>query len=675
MRQVMCLWNVCLMPTVGLYIGEGHGTLVVSEHLGVPHCIAVRRVSDIPSLVDVWDGTDRLRMSIADIEARAADATDRKTIVSFTVYQPGERLPADRAGGTDSHDRLLDLQAGASTDNNDDDLLRGICVRVLPEGEDSDAEEDANAQTSSSTSTSVDEGSVSVGSDLLRSLSVETQRALREVLRRDGRLSEQDQVCPLCPFRRFERRARLVHHLRAHHTASRQFVCSGTKQVRVVAALFDDDSLTGRSVQNRLLQRSAEILRRSVTPALSGRHNFIDKQIRLCLEGDGPHYRSYDAVLENPSYRRARNLFYNMDFAVALRADILMHGTKVKGLIPHMHRRSAERGNHLSSLLPTHVSHWWPIVEDVFNSPAVLLLEKCMFDQLVLHDELDYISVDATLRVTMTIMGQRPPRMQERGAHIAVFVGADEIRRVITVRGRTGAVLAIWPAQGESAAVLTELFRAKLTTEMLAKVRFVAHDDPSALLYRSFRDIMPNLRMLCLDTVHLPMVYEYGFWRSRTAGSSLLRRIMGKFTPRSLDIAVHACGPAFHGNHSRDTDFEEEVLRRHIRESTLPLPRARAVLEKLDFTRAFTSRVDFAETLAALSAVHSDEMSKMVPGPNRVVGEILASAVHPTRVEHHIKQTHLTLSGTCSQRSPPLPIRTPTPCPCSPCQWGGGVES
>lgn len=352
----------------------------------------------------------------------------------------------------------------------------------------------------------------------------------------------------------------------------------------------------------------------------------------MCLEGDGPHYRALEAIAIDPSYRRARNLYYSLDFANALRADILMHGTKVKGLLPHMQRRCAERGNHLASLLPTDVRHWWPIVEDIFYSPAVLEFETRLMNQLIMQDELQYISVDATLKVTMPIMGQRPPRMPERGARIAVFAGADEIRRVVTVRGRTGAVLGIWAASGENAAALTNLFRSNFSKDMLRKVLYFAHDSPGALLYRSLREIMPNLRMLCLDTVHLPMVYEYGFWRSRTAGSSLLRRIMSKFTVRSVGLPAGGCGAPYHGSSDARPTFEEEVLSRQIRQRTMPPARARTVLESLDFQKPFTSRVEFAETLAALSAVYCDEMVKMVPGPNRTVCEILASAVHPSRV-------------------------------------------
>ena len=207
-------------------------------------------------------------------------------------------------------------------------------------------------------------------------------------------------VCPLCPFRRFLRGDRLLRHVELHHVARCQFVCSGTKQMRVVAALYDNDVLTGRELRSRYLERSASIIARSVVPPLSGAQNRIDKLVRLCLEDDGPHLRNAQFVTGSDEYRRARNLYHTRGFAEALRSDVLMHGTKVQALIPHIQRRSAQRGNHLASMMPTHVRHWWPLIEDIFMSPASLQMEASIWRRFFLNDEIEYISVDATLRIT-----------------------------------------------------------------------------------------------------------------------------------------------------------------------------------------------------------------------------------------------------------------------------------
>lgn len=168
MRQVQDDWKVCLVPHVGLHVGDAPGALVISEHLGTPHCIGVRRVPNEPGLVDVWDGRDRSRIAIHSLDTLAADATDRRTIVSFFLYTTGDVLPADRGAGRGAHDRLLDLQAGASAaDRREDDGVAG-CLRVLPEWLDSDPEEDANVleEASGGAAASLDDTTVRVGTEV-----------------------------------------------------------------------------------------------------------------------------------------------------------------------------------------------------------------------------------------------------------------------------------------------------------------------------------------------------------------------------------------------------------------------------------------------------------------------------------------------------------------------------
>ena len=45
--------------------------------------------------------------------------------------------------------------------------------------------------------------------------------------------------CPMCPFRSFTRLRLLRTHVSKHHTEKTQYVCSGTKQVKVVLSLYD----------------------------------------------------------------------------------------------------------------------------------------------------------------------------------------------------------------------------------------------------------------------------------------------------------------------------------------------------------------------------------------------------------------------------------------------------
>ncbi len=64
-------------------------------------------------------------------------------------------------------------------------------------------------------------------------------------------------------------------------------VASGTKQLKVVMALFGDARIRQVS-SGPLMARSAEVLRKSVQPNLSPFATEIDRGIVLALDTDGP---------------------------------------------------------------------------------------------------------------------------------------------------------------------------------------------------------------------------------------------------------------------------------------------------------------------------------------------------------------------------------------------------
>ena len=52
-----------------------------------------------------------------------------------------------------------------------------------------------------------------------------------------------------------------------------------------------------------------------------------------------------------------------------------------------------------------------------------------------------------------------------------------------------------------------------LLVEALAQVQYVASDNASDKMMDALKRVCPNIICLCLDTVHLPMVYEYASYR------------------------------------------------------------------------------------------------------------------------------------------------------------------
>ena len=149
-----------------------------------------------------------------------------------------------------------------------------------------------------------DESVVHVGDAILTSLRQEVASALATLTDRSWSGTAAAFPCPLCPFRSFDRKLRLIAHVRTFHDALHQYCCSGTKQLKIVAALYDSDQMKCVSSVS-FLTRSAVILRKTVQPSLDPSCNFVDKLIGLVLTSSGPEYRSVHRLASLPSSMQA----------------------------------------------------------------------------------------------------------------------------------------------------------------------------------------------------------------------------------------------------------------------------------------------------------------------------------------------------------------------------------
>ena len=98
-------------------------------------------------------------------------------------------------------------------------------------------------------------------------------------------------------------------------------------------------------------------------------------------------------------------------------------------------------GSQLASMLPTDVRHWWPIIEDVFTSPAVIDIQNSLLKAFEKLTEFQVVSIDATMKCCTGVMGQESYRAPKAQRDAAAFDDDHSLRRGLTVRGRTGAVL------------------------------------------------------------------------------------------------------------------------------------------------------------------------------------------------------------------------------------------
>ncbi len=83
------------------------------------------------------------------------------------------------------------------------------------------------------------------------------------------------------------------------------------------------------------------------------------------------------------------------------------------------------------------------------------------------------------------------------------------------------------------------------------------------------------------------------------------------------------------------------MYREQIRGCSMSRARARLVLERLNTNKPYIQRVEFIETLAALTSLFVEEVSKIAPGPNKPVKTLLWNAAAPNRLEFYLNNTRM----------------------------------
>ena len=235
----------------------------------------------------------------------------------------------------------------------------------------------------------------------------------------------------------------------------------------------------------------------------------------------------------------------------------------------------------LVNMLPMHASSWWPMVEDLFSSPAVPLLKQRLLEECLQHNEFWFISIDGTVKCILPVMGQYKFAADEtlrKGG--GCFAAADAICRVLTVRGRTGAVVSLLPSPSEKASHPAEHLQRNLPAAALLQVEHVATDAPSQELFSVLSAIMPNLQTLCSDPLHLCMKYEYATGPRRTLGSAALRTCLSKFNNIDPSTPSKTFGPSFHGHAAPVLSSREVLTSAQISDGTMPQSKANKILAR-----------------------------------------------------------------------------------------------
>ncbi|CAK0844681.1 unnamed protein product [Prorocentrum cordatum] len=417
-------------------------------------------------------------------------------------------------------------------------------------------------------------------------------------------------ACGLCPFRSFSTQALLAAHVSKYHLRKTRVVASGTKQFNDVCALFDNDRLL-RTPAGNLLKRSATILRETASPAVHRGQNAIDNGIVLVLDEDGPSYQNKAAVGQNLACRRVGHTYYTRGFADILLQESLRHHGRVRPATLRTCARVVEQGSELSSMLPTRVDHWLKLMEDVFNSAHVEMRSAALMEECHRHEEFPHVSMDATIRILRNVTGQADYRSAQAVRDAAPVPDVDAKRCVLTLAGRAGAALGVFLAKDEGADELAGALAARWSAACRSQTVSIASDQPSRALFRAMRcSCFPNLFILSLDPVHLPITYEETHWRKKTVGSRLLRILMAKFTKVDCTLPAHYWGAPFDGTNAPNLRPIEERARAQILDHSLAKSRAQHVIDHANAELPWKTTHEFIEAIAALSALVPEELAR-----------------------------------------------------------------
>ena len=189
-------------------------------------------------------------------------------------------------------------------------------------------------------------------------------------------------------------------------------------------------------------------------------------------------------------------------------------------------------------------------------------------------------------------------------------------RRLLTIRGRTGAVLMMHPLQNESSEQLVDALTQHFSVDQLRAVVHIGTEQPSEKLFNQLKAVCPSMRSLILDPIHLAIVYEYGFWNKKSPGSKQPRRILRKCISIDVDMGQDYWGAFYDGTNARPLGEEEMKYRDMISSSSMNLTECNSILDGLDVDVPFTDRLEFIQSLAALCRRYPAEVSRKMATTN-----------------------------------------------------------
>lgn len=326
--------------------------------------------------------------------------------------------------------------------------------------------------------------------------------------------------------------------------------CSGFKQLQVLRCLFNADRLI-RKCSDTYLEESATVMRTH----LGKIRGDVDKATIKVLARNEVRFESRADPGRN--LLRVGNVSVTKGFAELVFSEFLLSSLRMKTTRHRLVVHFLRAGCRIAELLPVEADFWVVLLEKILYSTAIRQRVGALIDECWRHGEFAHVSMDGLFRVTRRLRGQADYRQSKTQRDAAPINDAGALRRVLSLRGRTGAVVMLCAAKDESGEEFAKQLFEHVPANCLDQVRTLAVDRASPLLFLLLRrTVMPNLSFVALDPVHLCIMFEHAHGRKKvTKAAPYLHRIQAK-------LNRHFEGrPPFLATTTRPVIFSQKVVR------------------------------------------------------------------------------------------------------------------
>ena len=332
-----------------------------------------------------------------------------------------------------------------------------------------------------------------------------------------------------------------------------------------------------------------------------------------------------------------RGIYYTIAFANWLYSEAIVRYACISKIRQAYIKRAADSDNRLWSLVPETTTTWLRMMEELFFCPDAQKRISDALQRCTDNNEFFFVSVDATIKIAMSIRGQASYNKNKTIRNLAPIDDSKALRRVVTMRGRSGAVTMMHILRDESADEINNAALRIVPDHVRSQINHLGSDNPTQILWRTLRNgAMPNLQSLILDPQHLVFNYRAAHWRKSTDGCRVLRIMMRKFDMVDNTKDPDFWGPVYQGEELPSDSYHITTLRSYIVTGRMPKQLARRTIENIDQMAPWTSAREFIGSMAALASWYWHEIDRATNINNSRLYYVLWCATAPDKVQWYL---------------------------------------